>query len=225
MSTHVWRDIFTRQVSASGSNLVLSSGIGGTSVYVYASSTFFTPYTDGTVNLGAPSGTGGGRWGQVYSTVGTISTSVYEAKEDFGPLDQGECAQAVLETDWVSFRYKPPALTGEEDAPPGTFPEGDDAETREAKQDATRAAYAEALTVTAPARKQKGYVLQSPTHKVHDLFGLEDRVSASPGSDLAVVACALQGALQRIAALEGAGAPASTATATRTPRSPRKRAA
>jgi len=75
--------------------------------------------------------------------------------------------------------------------------------------DESKAMYAEYLSDSQTAREQKGYVLQSPDHKVHDLFGLSDRASASPQSDLAVVACALQDALRRLAVLEGTDAPAS----------------
>ena len=58
------------------------------------------------------------------------------------------------------------------------------------------------LVETAPARSQRGYVLGSDQYKTADLFGLSDRASASVGSDLAVVACALQQALRDIADLK-----------------------
>lgn len=55
-----------------------------------------------------------------------------------------------------------------------------------------------------PARHQRGYVLGSDDHRTSPLFGLADRQTANASSDLAVVACALQDALKRIAQLEAA---------------------
>ena len=130
----------------------------------------FYPVLDNGYNLGSPTN----RWGTVYAVTGAINTSVYEAKESFVPLDPATCAVAVLETDWMDYRYRPP-------------------EGAEARH----------IAETAHARHQKGYVLQSPVHKTHALFGLDDRQSASPGSDLAVVACALQEVLRRLAIVEG----------------------
>ena len=58
-----------------------------------------------------------------------------------------------------------------------------------------------------PARHQRGYVLGSDDHRTSPLFGLADRQTANASSDLAVVACALQAALRRLAALEGQSGP------------------
>jgi hypothetical protein len=134
-------------------------------------------------------GNSANKWEGVYATLGTINTSLAEAKEAITPLDPAACARAVLDTDWVDFTYKPPLLT-----------EGGDAET-----------HARMVEETAFTRRQRGYVLGSPDHRVSDLFGLSDRQSASPQSDLGVVACALGQALRdladaraRIAALEAA---------------------
>ena len=151
----------------------------------------------------------------LYLSGSVITPSVYTAKEDFAPLDPAECAAAVLETDWVSFAYKPPVYVEPDPAPEekvrrlrqqrgqGREEVGADAKLEESKHH-----YAEMLAMGEPARHQKGDVLQSLEHTTHALFGLSDRENASHGSDLAVVACALQSALQRIAALEANGATA-----------------
>jgi hypothetical protein len=113
------------------------------------------------------------RFAVVYSAGGVVTTSHVSKKEGFSLLNPEVCASAVLDTDWYEFDYK--------------VGEGVKASVQEE---------------TAFSRHQRGYVLGSPDHRVSDLFGLADRHSASSGSDLAVVACALQGALKRIAALE-----------------------
>jgi hypothetical protein len=148
------------------------------------------PTGDGVIPLGEPAH----KWTALYATNGTIQTSSREAKQDITPLDPAACAQAVLDTDWVSFEYTPPPL------PPG--PPGETV----AQSTARVTAHSQAVQGNAFARKQKGYVLGSPQHRISPLFGLEDRQSASPQADLAVVACGLQDALRRISALEGAAA-------------------
>lgn len=174
--------------------------------------TAFIPGSDGGVYCGGASN----RWQTVYAVTGTISTSTVEAKEAFAPLDPAACAAAVLETDWVSFAYLPPVYTAPEPTAETAYDTSDDNATkaekkalRDAAEAESKAAHAKMLVETQASRRQKGYVLQSPAHKTAGLFGLEDRQSASPGSDLAVVACALQHALTRITALEAANAPAS----------------
>jgi len=144
---------------------------------------YFRPVAgfDNAASLGSASQ----RWNVVYAGNGTIQTSTYEAKEDFTPLDPAACAAAVTETDWLSYRYKPAVAQIESD---------DERET-----DERTARY---LVESVSERSQKGYVLRSPDHKVHDLFGQPDRESASPSSDLAVVACALQHALAEIELLK-----------------------
>jgi len=130
------------------------------------------------------------RWVALYATTGTIQTSSVEAKTDIAPLDPAACASAVLETDWTSFAYLDPVAPGR------------DAETDDRAWDEQQALYQRQVVETAHTRRQNGYILGSPDHRVHDLFGLADRKSKNNGADLAVVACALQDALKRIAQLE-----------------------
>lgn len=126
------------------------------------------------------SGYSDARWHSVWSQTGTIQTSHIDAKENIAALSPSACVEAVLGTQWWEFDYKPfGQMDGQEDA-----------------------AYQAYLTESAPVRHQRGYVLGSPDHRTSGLFGMGDRKSASPQTDLAVVACALQQALQRIAALE-----------------------
>lgn len=162
-----------------------AAGGGNCSLYAGGVGSYFHPDPDNGVYLGHP----GIRWAQAYITNGVTTGSSLDLKEDIAPLDQAACVEAVLGTDWVSFAYKPPE-------PPG--PSDDDARTDEER----RAAYETMLAETAPGRHLKGYVLDSPEHRVHDLFGLSDRKNANTHADLAVVACALQQALQRINVLE-----------------------
>lgn len=159
-------------LSHSGITPVISS-LAGANIWLDPNGGAVHPPADGFHTIGHPTF----RFAAFHSVAGVINPSTVDAKEDIAPLDPVACAQAVLDTDWVSFSYR--------------GPEG---------------ASAKALADTAPARNQKGYVLGSAEHTTSDLFGLEDRVSASPGSDLAVVACALQHALTRLAALESSGA-------------------
>lgn len=143
-------------------------------------------------------GWGDRRWTQVVAANGTIQASAYEMKHDFAPLDPAVCVEAVEETDWVSFiynepRYVEPEPQDDEDTTPGL---------RDARLEEARERYDQALVESAHYRKQKGYVLKSPTHRTHDLFGLADRENTSVASDLAVVACALQEVMRRLAAVE-----------------------
>ena len=193
----------TGALDASAGNPRLAS-LGAQNLELYGNGGFVHPTVDGAISLGAPSK----KWATVYAATGAINTSTYEAKEDFAPLDPALCATAVLETDWVSFAFKaPPPPWEAEGAPKEAAARGEEGAGGAGGADAKAlvGAHARMLLETAPARRQKGYVLQSPEHQTHELFGLEDRSSASPGSDLAVVAAALQHALQRIAALEAAG--------------------
>ena len=138
-------------------------------------------------------------WSAVYAANGTIQPSSLEAKENIAPLDPAACAAAVLDTDWVSFRYHdPPWIEPEPPAPPPGG--GDRALPGAARRAEARARYDEHLRETAHIRHQNGYILGSPEHRVHDLFGLADRKSKHDGADLAVVACALQQALRDLAA-------------------------
>ena len=174
-------------------------------ILVNSGGTIFGPSVDNTQNLGF----GSLRWTACFAVAGAINTSVYEAKEAFAPLDLAACAEAVLGTDWVAFAYRPPAYIAPEPPPDVAYDASDDNETKAEKkaqrdeaEARAKAAHVKMLAETQAVRRQKGYVLQSPEHTVHTLFGLEDRTSASPGSDLAVVACALQGALRDIADLK-----------------------
>jgi hypothetical protein len=130
------------------------------------------------------------RWGQIYSSSATISTSHVSLKHGFAPLDPEACARAVLETDWLSFVYNDP--------PP--LPR--DALATDEVWEKQQALYRKSVEETAPARQQKGYVLGSDEYHTADLFGMADRFSASTHADLAVVACALQQALKDIADLK-----------------------
>jgi hypothetical protein len=183
-------------------HLSLETGIGGG----YAGNIYFTarggtvsPSSDGANTLGGPSA----RWGQIYSTVASISTSHVSLKQDFAPLDSAACVGAVLETDWLSFEYKP--------TPPVLPDIPEDDPLRDDKIASYRTVYEEQLAANASARKQKGYVLGSEEYHTADLFGQDDRYSASTHADLAVVACALQDALRRLAALEASNGNAAAA--------------
>jgi len=146
-------------------------------------------------------------WTAVYAQNGAIQPSLASVKTDFAPLDPAACVDAVLNTDWVSFTYIPPNppeqldIQGQATPPDQEEPQARIDERQFMKQDAA-AQFLAGVDESAYTRQQKGYVLQSPDHRTADLFGLSDRASASPSSDLAVVACALQNVLQRLAALE-----------------------
>jgi len=175
-------------------NLFIQTGIGGGyagSVYFNAAGGMVASQADGGNNLGGASN----RWGQIYSVVATISTSHVSLKQDFAPLDPAACVQAVLDTDWLSFEYKPK---------PWVEPDiqADDPE-RDAKVASYRDLYAQEVIDSKPGRQQKGYVLGSDEYTTADLFGQADRYSASTHADLAVVACALQEVLHRLAVVEG----------------------
>jgi hypothetical protein len=157
-------------------------GASGASAQMRIVATALVPFSDAFVGLGSSAI----RWASVWASSGVVSGSSFDQKHDLSPLDPTACAQAVLDTDWISFVYNdPPQPEGEQYAE----------------------AYQKMLAETAPARHQNGYVLGSPDHKVSDLFGLSDRRSKNDGADLAVVACALQAALRRLAALEGQSGP------------------
>ena len=190
-------DMQTGYINATGNHIVLNPPSGLSVI----------PRTHNAHHLGLATTNS---WVTVYAIGGVSQTSTYEYKRDFKPLDPAACASAVLETDWVDFTYVPPVYVEPDPAPGEAYDEHDSNEVkaekkaaREARLDESKQAYAESLVENAPARHQKGYVLQSPEHKTADLFGLSDRQQTSVASDLAVVACALQDALRRLAALEG----------------------
>ena len=189
--------------SIAGGVLLLAGS--GASVQTQCASIYMHPTSDSQHYIGHPSY----RYSGLYVVNAPVVGSSLDLKQDIAPLDPASCAQAVLETDWVEFSYLPPMPPGFEPPPSIAYDERDNNEVKaekkvardEAEADA-KAAYTKMLVETASGRRQKGYVLQSPDHQVHDLFGLPDRASRSDGADLAVVACALQNALQRIEALE-----------------------
>jgi len=147
---------------------------------------YLHPAVDNQTYLGHPSF----RFSTIYVVTAPVVGSSADLKEDFAPLDPAACAEAVLNTDWLAYSYKAP--------PPPERPDGiDDEAWREQQQ-----VYANSMLDTAASRQQKGYALGHETYKVADLFGLPDRQNRSDGSDIAVVACALQDALRRLAALE-----------------------
>jgi hypothetical protein len=145
------------------------------------------PKTDNASNFGWPDR----RWVTIFAVTGSINTSHVSMKRDFAPLDPAACAAAVEATDWLSFTYNPPT--------PPERPEGADDAAWASQQES----YQQMLAETDPARRSKGYVLGSDEYKTADLFGTVDRKSGQATADLAVVACALQDALRRLAALEG----------------------
>ena len=167
---------------------------------------FLLPGADNAFGCGHPTL----RWNVVYAVAPAINTSHVSLKEHFSPLDPAACVDAVLGTDWLSFDYKqsapdagPPAASP---VPPEETPE---ATAARKAQDATNLRlYEDGKKGADIARHQKGYVLGSPDYRTADLFGQADRFSASTHADLAVVACALQSALERIAALEAKSATA-----------------
>jgi hypothetical protein len=122
-------------------------------------------------------------WSTVYAVTGTIQPSHIDTKEHIQPLDPAACVEAVLGTQWWEFDYKPAPLP--EDA-----------------TDEQRAEHEKYVEESAATRHQRGYVLGSSDHQTSDLFGMGDRKSASPQTDLAVVACALQQCLLEIAELK-----------------------
>lgn len=198
-----WSVVYTHQ---------LSSGTGGNSMVIGSSGSiqmsfagYAHPLTDASMYLGHPSW----RWASIYLAGAPVVGSSLDLKEDIAPLDGAACAEAVLGTDWVSYAYKAPAYTPLPPDPSVAYDEHDDNDTkaekkakRDEEEERTRGKHAEMLEETAASRQQKGYVLDSPDHRVHALFGLPDRKNRSDGSDIAVVACALKNALERIAALE-----------------------
>jgi len=192
------------QIMAGGSGILLQTG---GNVTMNAGGQYFIVAPDGGINLGHPTG----KWGTVFAVAGAINTSHVSAKEEFSRLDNAACADAVLTTDWLSFAYKNTLLA---QSPPTPTPPLDGeteemAETREAQNATNLRLYEEGVAAQEMARHQKGYVLGSDDYATADLFGQSDRKSANVNSDLAVVACALQDALRRIAALEGTSATAS----------------
>lgn len=158
---------------------------------------YILPSTDNTNHLGGPSN----RFIDMYAVVGSINTCHVSMKRDFALLDPAACVAAVTGTDWLSFAYidpMPPELVSATD---GETPE--QAAEREQRDADALAAHQRRLADTADSRKSKGYVLESPDYRVSDLFGMADRKSGQATADLAVVACALQDALRRLAVLEG----------------------
>jgi hypothetical protein len=167
-----------------GGYLMLGAGSGGSGNALTVS-----PANHNATHLGW----GDRGWALVHSVGGVVQDSLASDKQNFAPLDPTACVQAVLDTDWLSFEYKPP----EGQTPPERSEGVSDEEWSE-----TQARYEQAMADAALARKQRGYALGSDEYRVADLFGMADRKSAGTQSDLATVACALQDALRRLAALE-----------------------
>jgi hypothetical protein len=200
-----WAYVWTYNVNSPGGaqlginggfHLILSATNGG---WIYHRSTGHTFFDGSAGAIVAPEldnklicGGTGNRWQYVAAVAGGINTSHVSMKKNIAPLDPVACAEAVLETDWYSYEYLPPA-------PPE--PEaGESVRSRLENLDV----YTKQAEASRFARTQNGYVLGSPAHRVHTLFGLLDREHASPSADLGVLACALQDALKRIAQLEAA---------------------
>lgn len=194
-------------LSASGVTAFVQSVGGG--MLLLGGASAVAPATDNANYLGW----GDRRWVSVHLINAPIVSSSVELKENITPLDPAACVASVLGTDWVNYTYKAPSFIAPEPLPELAYDEHDDNETKAAKkaqrdatEDEARKAHARMMVETAPHRRQKGYVLNSPDHQVGAEFGLPDRKTRSDGADLAVVACALQDALRRLAALEGARA-------------------
>jgi hypothetical protein len=136
---------------------------------------YFLPLRTNAIYLGS----GSNYWVAVHAQTGTIQPSHVSTKEHFVRLAPAACVEAVLTTDWLEFDYKTPEPL--EGAP--------EPSEEQRAQDAA-------------IRHQRGYVLGSDEYATSDLFGMGDRKSASPSTDLAVVACALQQALKDIADLK-----------------------
>lgn len=196
-----WAAVCTHAVVApgqlsfnTGAHFVVTCGGGG---WMYLRSTGHTFFQGSVGAIVAPEsdnrlicGGTGNRWQYVAAVAGGINTSHVSMKKNIAPLDPAACTEAVLETDWYSYEYIPPA-------PPEPEP-GESVRSRLEKLDV----YTKQAEASRFARAQNGYVLGSPAHRVHTLFGLSDREHASPSADLGVLACALQSALTRIAQLE-----------------------
>lgn len=198
-----WRIVYTNQLSSGPGGASLVIGSTGSLQLSYAG--YAHPLTDNAMHLGHPSY----RFGTIYLASAPVVGSSVELKEDITPLDPAACVASVLETDWVSYVYKPPAFVAPEPAADMAYDEHDSNEAkaekkakRDAEEDEARKKHATMVVETASGRRQKGYVLGSPDHKVGTEFGLPDGKSRSDGADIAVVACALQDALRRLAALE-----------------------
>ena len=70
---------------------------------VFGGSWKFMPNrNDGAITLGGPDN----RWGQVYSTTGSISTSDHNLKKDIHTLDEKQMAEFVLGLDPVGYKFK-----------------------------------------------------------------------------------------------------------------------
>jgi hypothetical protein len=171
-------------VAQSSSGMIL--GPPGWPINVKAISSF-QPTPTNAIALGW----GDAAWTTVHATNGAIQPSLATVKSNIAPLDPAACVDAVLNTDWVSFTYNPPVYDPSVEEDPEFELEKESDFSREARLNAATK-HAEMLVETQYTRQQKGYVLQSADHNTADLFGLSDRASASPSSDLAVVACALQ---------------------------------
>lgn len=175
-------------LAGGGSNVRLTNNAAGSNIELGSQSNqYFHPYADNAIFMGYTAL----RYIYVAAVNGTIQTCHATMKKNLKPLDPVACTQAVLETDWLSYEYLPPLL-----------PERKEGETNDERLK-TLDEYTKKAQESAFARKQNGYALGHPTHKAHALFGLSDRQSANASSDLGILACALQSALQRIAALEG----------------------
>jgi hypothetical protein len=180
---NAWATVVTRNVQ-SDSNLYMR---GTGSLICSMSQPYFNPESDAGQNLGYPNS---GRWANLYIYYAPTIGSHADMKENFAPLDPTACVEAVLGTDWISYDYK--------QQPPPERREDEDDEAYQARLDE----HQKMLADTDFSRHQKGYALGHPEYKVADLFGTSDRANRSDGADLGVIACALQDALRRLAALE-----------------------
>ena len=181
--------IFTFMVGNSG-NVRLQNSAAGMNVEMNTGGGYWHPASDNTLTLGAPAL----RFVTIFAVSGAVNSSHISQKKNIAPLDPAACTQAVLDTQWWEFDYNDP--------PPPVRPEDMSDEDWTITEDA----YQKMLLDTAGSRHSRGYVLGSPDHQTSELFGQRDRKSGQSTSDIAVVACALQSALQRIAELESKNA-------------------
>lgn len=183
-STHRLANVYLVSLHGGAGSIYLR---GTGAVYCSMTQPYLAPETDAGQNLGYP---GVQRWANLYIYYAPTVGSHADMKEDFSPLDPEACVEAVRDTDWINYSYlKQPAPQRRED------------ETDEAWEE-RQVAYQQTLIDTDFSRHQKGYALGHPKYRVAGLFGLSDRKNRSDGSDIAVVACALQQALREIEELK-----------------------
>lgn len=144
---------------------------------------YVMPAVDNVTSLGGPSL----RWGQIYSSVPSISTSSREAKTDITPLDPAQAMAAVRATAAVTFTYTAPPRDGAAYALP------DDPEAAEAEL----LLRLRSDPLVAAARHQAGFVAED----CDPLFLVGEGQTAAANS-VGVLLAALHDLDQRLTAVE-----------------------